>query len=66
MREKEFSIGDLVETGVYIFGERIPMSKGRITSIHSGYCKVDIMSLHGGAPWIVDENIWSLKKVVEH
>ena len=39
------------------------MANGKIVAIHSGYCDVDIMSLHGGAPWIVQETNSSLRIV---
>ena len=29
-------IGDLVEIAVYVFGKRVPMSKGIVVAIHSG------------------------------
>lgn len=45
-------IGQRVWTGVYVLGKWQRMALGVIVAIHSGYYDVDVMSLHGGAPWI--------------
>ena len=48
-----FKLGDKVITGVYISTKFQPMASGIIVGVHGGYCDVDTMSLHGGAPWII-------------
>lgn len=50
-----FKIGDKVYTTVFSLGKQQKMSLGIIVAVHSGYYDVDIMSIHGGAPWIVKE-----------
>lgn len=42
-------VGDIVETAVFVGRERIPMGRGRIVAVQSGYCEVDIGV---GAPWV--------------
>ena len=49
-----YQIGQKVWTGVFVCGEWQRMAAGIVIEIHSGYYSVDIMSLHGGKPWIVD------------
>ena len=46
-------IGDRVRTGVYVLNEWVPMALGIVTNVSSdgASVEVDIMSLHGGAPW---------------
>jgi hypothetical protein len=61
----DIKIGDLVETAVYVLNKRIPMSKGIVVAIHPGYCEVDIMSLHGGAPWIIQETTFNLRVILD-
>jgi len=56
-------VGSKVETSVSVAGERRPMAIGIVVSTHDGYCKVDIMSLHGGAPWIIDADTHTLREV---
>lgn len=57
-------VGKLVETCVYVCGERIPMRQGIVTrDDESGSCEVDIGSLHGCAPWLVFENKSHLRVV---
>lgn len=46
-----FRVGDLVETAVFVGRQRRPTGKGRVTTVHSGYCDVDICP--EGEPWIV-------------
>ncbi len=60
--DDEIEVGDIVETSVYVAGERIPMGKGRVITIHSGYCDVDHCYPYG-APWIYAENTSSLRKL---
>lgn len=58
-------VGDHVRTGVYVLGEYRPMEDGYIVATHSGYCDVDVMSHHGGAPWIKKIEHTCLRKVEE-
>jgi hypothetical protein len=58
-----FTVGQMVETAVYVGRDRVPMSKGRIVAVHSGYCDVDVMSHHGGAPWIQSYPKFALRAV---
>ena len=60
----EFQIGDIVETVVFVCGERIPMGRGKVVAVHSGYCDVDHCWPYG-APWIYAETNVSLKKIEE-
>ena len=47
------NIGDKVVTGVFVLGKFQPMSEGIITRrIDSQLVEVDVMSLHGGRPWL--------------
>ncbi len=55
--------GDMVETCVYVCGERHPMARGRIVGITHEHAIVDIMSHHGGAPWLVVESLMDLQQV---
>lgn len=50
-------IGDRVRCGVYVMGEWRPSSAGIVVSQtpDGTVCGVDIMSLHGGAPWVRQE-----------
>lgn len=48
-----FRVGQFVQTLVFIGAKSQPMAKGKVVAVHSGFCEVDIMSLHGGAPWVV-------------
>ncbi len=59
----DMNVGDKVETAVFVCGKRVPMWQGIIVRVHSGYCDVDIGSLHGAAPWIVSENTSHLLKL---
>lgn len=45
--------GQKVQCGVYVCGEYRPTYIGVVTRVCSGYCEVDIMGLHGGAPWVI-------------
>ena len=47
-----WTIGEKVWTGVFVCNKWRRMSPGIITMVHSGYCDVDVMGLHGGNPWI--------------
>jgi hypothetical protein len=58
------NIGDRVRTGVYVMGEWRPSSSGIVVSKSSDgtLADVDIMSLHGGRPWVRTEQISQLRK----
>jgi hypothetical protein len=57
-------IGKRVERCVYVLGERVAMGHGIVTRHVSGeVVEVDIMSLHGGAPWLVLEQVSHLQVV---
>ena len=48
-----FKVGDRVRTGVYVCGEWKGCELGIVTRVvDSGTIEVDVMSLHGGRPWI--------------
>lgn len=50
-------VGDRVRTGVYVIGEWHPMSLGIVVAVSTdgSTAMVDVMSLHGGAPWLRTE-----------
>lgn len=52
--EDEITIGSHVWTGVHVCGKWQRMAQGIVTEWCNGYWKVDVMSLHGGAPWITN------------
>lgn len=54
-------VGQKVWTNISIGGISKRMAQGEIVTVHSGYCDVDIMSLHGGSPWIVQQANTSLE-----
>ena len=56
-------VGQKVWTSVSFGGVRKRMTQGVIVAVHSGYCDVDVMSLHGGAPWIVQQTNSALEAV---
>ena len=58
-------IGDKVKTGVYVLNEWKPMHTGIVVEQSSDrtLSEVDIMSLHGGAPWIHTERTDHLRKI---
>lgn len=57
-------VGDRVRTGVSVCGEWQPMAEGIVkwVSADGSIADVDVMSLHGGAPWIRTEATSSLRK----
>ncbi len=55
------SCGQKVFTTVSRGGEVVRMASGIVVGVHSGYCDVDVMSLHGGAPWIQQHSNSSLE-----
>ena len=58
---EEYNVGDMVETAVFVGTKRIPMGRGRVVAVHSGYCDVDHCYPYA-APWIYGETNSSLKK----
>lgn len=63
----QINIGDKVQTGVYVLGEWRPVHVGIVVSqtYDKSVSSVDIMSLHGGKPWIVREDTSHLRKLQE-
>ena len=57
-------IGDKVQCGVYVLGEWKPTSPGIVVSQTSdgSVSGVDVMSLHGGAPWVRQEATSQLRR----
>lgn len=66
MNAYEIKIGDKVETGVFVLGEWKPLYAGIVIdqSTEGSLSKVDIMSLHGGAPWIILKETSNLRKLL--
>ena len=60
-----FCVGQKVYTTVNVGGKTQRMAVGVIVRIHSGYCDVDVMSHHGGAPWIQQHTNTSLEEYIE-
>ena len=62
--DNEIKVGDRVRTGVYVLGDWVPMSPGIVTELSAdkSLALVDVMSLHGGAPWIRHEQTSHLRK----
>lgn len=50
-----FSVGDKVQGGVFVAGQWVKTRTGIVVAVHSGYCDVDVGSLHGCAPWVLKE-----------
>ena len=65
MQEGGWCVGQKVWTSVSVGGARNRMAQGVIVAVHDGYCDVDIMSLHGGAPWIVKQTNSALEAVTD-
>jgi len=59
-------IGDMVQTGVFVLNEWVPMASGRIVDDHGGYFDVDVMSHHGGAPWVTQHTYAQVRPVKEN
>ena len=57
-------IGDKVCTGVYVLNEWRPMQTGIVVaqSFDGSTSDVDVMSLHGGRPWVLKEATSHLRK----
>jgi hypothetical protein len=64
MDAKNIQVGDMVMTTVFVMGKQTPVQKGRVVKMteDKSVSGVDIMSHHGGAPWIVFEATESLQK----
>lgn len=60
--DDEIKVGDMVETAVYVCGDRRPMGQGRVVSVHSSYCDVDHCYPYG-QPWIYGEVTSHLRKL---
>ncbi len=60
----KFKIGDKVWTGVFVNNEWQRMAGGVVVGMIKGCYEVDVMSHHGGAPWIrlEDENHLELRE----
>lgn len=59
----EIRVGDKVRIGVYVLGEFKPMSLAIVVEdVDAQLCKVDKMSLHGGASWVTLEQKSYLRK----
>lgn len=57
-------IGKMVETCVYVCGERKPMNRGLVMTDNGNVCTVDICYPYA-APWIVYENKANLRLLQE-
>jgi hypothetical protein len=61
--DSKIRVGDKVRIGVYVCGEFKPMGLAIVVEdVDAQLCKVDKMSLHGGAPWITLEQKSHLRK----
>jgi hypothetical protein len=61
--DSKIRVGDKVRIGVYVCGEFKPMGLAIVVEdVDAHLCKVDKMSLHGGAPWITLEQKSHLRK----
>lgn len=56
--------GQRVWTTVSMGGRIQRMASGIVVATHDGYCDVDVMSLHGGAPWIQQHTNTSLEPFI--
>jgi hypothetical protein len=67
MNECEIKVGDMVRTGVYVLGEWRSSYSGRVVRLSADgtTAEVDVMSHHGGRPWIHFEATSHLRKM-EH
>lgn len=54
MSEYGIKVGDMVRMGVYVLGEWRPSYSGRVVGMSSdgSVSEVDVMSHHGGRPWV--------------
>ena len=62
---QEITIGDKVQCGIFIQREWSPTCIGVIVSKTNdgSVCGVDVMSLHGGSPWVRQEITIHLKRI---
>lgn len=60
-------VGDKVQTGVYVTGQFVEMGVGIIVRLSDdgASATVDIMSLHGGRPWLVSQPTTHLRPIHE-
>ena len=65
MEDERIKVGDMVRCGVYVCGEWKPSSSGRVVSqsADGSVSNVDIMSHHGGRPWVLPERTDHLRKL---
>lgn len=58
-------IGDKVQAAVFVGNKRIPTHTGIVVNKNKdgSICDVDIMGLHGGAPWIKKEATHHLRGI---
>jgi hypothetical protein len=65
MSTDEIKVGDMVRCGVYVLGEWRQSYLGRIVqqSSDGAVSHVDVMSHHGGSPWIHFEQTSHLRKM---
>ena len=65
MSEQEIKVGDMVQTGVYVLGEWRASYTGRVVQQSSDgtTSQVDVMSHHGGRPWVHFEDTCHLRKL---
>lgn len=63
--QSPITVGDKVQTGVYVLGEWTSLQTGIVVSrsCDGTVCGVDVMSLHGGAPWVLQERTDHLRKI---
>lgn len=54
--------GDMVQIFIFVGKKRVPMGRGKVIKVHSGYCEVDHCYPYG-APWIYGEPLDALEKV---
>jgi hypothetical protein len=65
--DTSIKVGDTVTTGVYVLGEWKGMQQGVVVSQSSdgSVSDVDVMSLHGGQPWIRKEVTSHLRRATK-
>lgn len=57
MEYQKIRVGDKVRCGVHVCGEWVPTQLGIVVSqtFDGSVSGVDVMSMHGGAPWVQQE-----------
>lgn len=65
MSDHDIKVGDMVQTGVYVLGEWRPSRSGRVVHLSPDgtVAQVDVMSHHGGRPWVHYEATSHLRKL---